>query len=80
MARRFYHSYPTVPKHRRGYAKLFSNDEDRAKMAYIKDMEFRRFVAEWHSESAELLGWSLKDFYSAYYKYGKTAQLSLGLA
>lgn len=71
---RYQHTFPTFAK-KRNYAVLFNNAEDKAKMAYNKDMGFRRFVAEWCADSAELLGWTLSDFYSAYQRGGY--QLSL---
>ena len=65
-------------KHRRGYFKLFT-EEEKAKYAYNTDNAFRQFVSEWNKDAVELMGWSLLDFYRVY-KNGKAYQLSLSLA
>lgn len=64
MRRRYY------PRKKPNYSKLFDNDEDKAKMLYNKDMNFRIFVQEWNGDDAELIGWPLVDFYKAYTKGG----------
>ena len=62
---KYRHSWTSANKHRRGYFKLF-NEEDNARLAYNKDMAFRTFVNEWNADMPELMSWSLKDFYRAY--------------
>ena len=46
------------------------NDEDKAKLAYNKDMEFRRFVQCYDIDNPTLFGWTLADFFKAYKKSG----------
>ena len=77
MPRRYCKTYPIVHKRRINYAVLFNNKEDKAQMAYNRDMAFRRFVSEWNADVPELMAWSLADFYKAYLSGG--AQLSLTL-
>lgn len=71
---RYYHAFPPTRK-RQKYSALFNNDEDKAKLAYNKDMEFRRFVQCYDIDNPTLFGWTLADFFTAYKKSGW--QLSL---
>lgn len=75
MAHRYFHTYPQIRKRKPDYSKLF-NEEDKAKLEFNKNMEFRKFVLTWNSDAAELLGWSLSDFYRAYQKNGVQLVLS----
>ena len=61
-----------LPK-KENYAKLFDNPADKARMAYNRDMDFRKFVLEWDKDNPELLGWTLVDFHAVY----TSKQLSL---
>lgn len=65
MAKRYTRTYPTIRKNRIDYSVLFTC-EDKAKLEYNKNMAFRRFVNEWHADEAELMGWNLVDFYTAF--------------
>lgn len=76
---RYTHNWPGIPKKRRGYSNLFNNEEDKARLAYNKDMAFRKFVNEWNTDIPELLSWSLVDFYRAY-NDGKSYQPALFVA
>lgn len=70
-----YHAFSYRHKKRHNYSVLFNNNEDKAKLAYNKDMGFRKFVQTFDTENPELLGWSLADFHRQYLKNGY--QLSL---
>ncbi len=54
-----------LPK-KENFAALFNNDDDKAQMLYNRDMCFRDFVLNWDKGNANLLGWTLADFYRAY--------------
>ena len=69
---RYYHTFPYQRK--RSHASLF-NEEDKAKLAYNRDLKFQLFANELHNEMPEL---SLKDLYIAY-KNGNVIQLRFAL-
>jgi hypothetical protein len=48
-------------------------------MEYNRNMDFRSFVQNWNADVAELLGWSLLDFYKAYKNNGYQLSLALNL-
>lgn len=72
-----YHAFSYRPKKRHKYSALFNNNEDKAKLAYNKDVEFRRFVQTFDPENPELLGWSLVDFHRQYLKNGYQLTLAI---
>ena len=53
-----------LPK-KENYSKLF-NEDDRAKLEYHRNSDFRDFVENWDKDNPNLLGWTLTDFYKAY--------------
>ena len=61
MKRRY---WKYIPK-KEDYAKLFNN-EDKGKLLYARDKNFRYFVMEWDKDNPNLLGWTIGQFYSAY--------------
>lgn len=67
---RYYHTFPCNRKPKQKFSALFNNDEDKAKMAYNSDMEFRRFVQTFDLGNADLFGWTLADFHKAYKQGG----------
>ena len=75
---RYYHTYPHKRRPRPNYAKLF-NEEDKAKMEYNRNIDFRSFVQNWNIDMPELLNWSLLDFYKAYKNNGYQLTLALDL-
>lgn len=75
---RYYHAYPKKRRPHSNYAKLF-NDEDKAKMEYNRNMDFRSFVQNWNADIPELLAWSLLDFYKACKNNGLQLTLALNL-
>jgi hypothetical protein len=75
---RYYHTFPHQYKRKPDYSKLF-NGEDKAKMEYNRNMDFRSFVQNWNTDMPELLAWSLLDFYKAYKNNGFQLTLALNL-
>lgn len=72
---RYYHTFPAYTKKRQNYSILF-NEEDKARLAYNRDLRFQSYANRLHSEMPEL---SLKALYNAY-KSGTPIQLSLSLS
>ena len=75
---RYCHTFPYQRKCKPDYSKLF-NEEDKAKMEYNRNMDFRSFVLNWNADMPELLGWSLLDFYKAYKNNGYQLTLAFNL-
>ena len=75
MPARYIRTYPIVRKKRINYSVLFTF-EDKAKMEYNRNMKFRKFVAEWHKDEPELMGWTLLDFYTAFVRGGYQLKIS----
>jgi hypothetical protein len=67
---RYYHTFPHHRKPKQRFSALFNNEEDKAKLAYNKDMAFRQFVQTFDIDNPELLGWSMVDFYRKYKSTG----------
>ena len=67
---RYYHTFPYKRKKQQKYSAIFNNEEDKAKLAYNKDMEFRRFVQVFDTDNPNLFAWTLVDFYREYKKNG----------
>jgi hypothetical protein len=51
------------------YSALF-NEEDEAKLAYMRNKQFHHFVETFEIDNPALLGWSLVDFHRCYYSGG----------
>jgi hypothetical protein len=60
MKRRYY------PPRKPDCSNLFKGKEYDAKLLYLRCFRFRDFVYNWRKDDAELLGWTLVDFYRAY--------------
>ena len=75
---RYYHAYLQKRRPRPNHAKLF-NEEDKARMEYNRNMDFRSFVLNWNTDVPELMAWSLLDFHKAYKNNGLQLTLALDL-
>jgi len=61
MKKRYFRHLPK----KENYSKLF-NDDDKGKLMYSYNPQFRDFVDNWDKDNPNLLGWTFGDFYNAF--------------
>jgi hypothetical protein len=61
MKKRYFKHFPK----KEDYSKLF-NDNDKGKLMYKYNPQFRDFVDNWDKGNPNLLGWTFGDFYNAF--------------